>query len=360
MCSWFCVWQWSLDSGIQRQLGMLLVRILKSLLPNAVHFCSVSWQCYTPDTNCCGWLGVAVLGVMFISTLLVTVVMLMVWKLPWPLVLLFLSFFGSIEGVYFTAVLNKVPQGGWVPFAFAAFFLFITLTWSYGRQKKHAYEKNHKISLDSLGELLSSAGMQRVPGICFFYTDLVHGVPPIISHYVKNVRTLHQVLVFTTFRFIPVRTVLPEERFLVGRVGFKGVYRCVARYGYQDIIDCEGDEFKNQAIQSLRSYLQSEDQMELSTHQIPNGTTDLQSPSLQNFAEMYNAEDLAELKSATSHTAVYVVGKITVRMSSPTGWLGHIVIDKAYTLLRLISRSAIKELKIPPANYLEVGMLYNV
>jgi hypothetical protein len=49
-----------------------------------------------------------------------------------------------------------------------------------------------------------------------------------------------------------------------------------------------------------------------------------------------------------------------VRTSSHTGWLGHIVIDKVYTLLRLISRSTIKELKIPPANYLEVGMLYNV
>jgi hypothetical protein len=29
-------------------------------------------------------------------------------------------------------------------------------------------------------------------------------------------------------------------------------------------------------------------------------------------------------------------------------------------VLRLICRSAIKELQIPPANYLEVGMLYDV
>jgi KUP system potassium uptake protein len=305
--------------------------------------------------------GVAVLGVMFISTLLMTLVMLVIWNLPWPLVLLFLTIFGSIEGVYFTAVLNKLPEGGWVPFGFAAFFLFISLTWSYGRQKKCKYEMNHMISLNNLGALLSSAGMQRVPGICFFYTDLVDGVPPIISHYVKNVRTLHQVLIFTTFRFIPVKTVSPEERFLVGQMGFKGVYRCVARYGYLDVIDCEGDKFKNQAIQSLQSYLQSEDHMELSTVQISNGTSsDLQYQSMENPVDMYDPEDLVELQSATGHDAVHVVGKITVRTSSSTCWLGRIAINKIYAVLRLICRSAIKELQIPPANYLEVGMLYDV
>jgi hypothetical protein len=49
-----------------------------------------------------------------------------------------------------------------------------------------------------------------------------------------------------------------------------------------------------------------------------------------------------------------------VRTSSSTGWLGRIAINKIYAVLRLICRSAIKELQIPPANYLEVGMLYEV
>lgn len=298
--------------------------------------------------------GVAVVGVMFITTTLVTIVMLLVWKTRWPLVLLFLSVYGLVEGVYFTSVLNKVPQGGWVPFAIGTFFLIISLCWNYGRQKKYAYEMNHKISLDGLGALLSSTGTVRVPGVCFFYSDLVYGVPPIVTHYVKNVRTFHQVLVFTTIRFIPVRTVVPEERFRVGRVGFQGVYRCVARYGYQDVIDCK-DEFKNQAIQSLRIYLETEDKTELS-----NGT-EVRTPSFQRSMDAYNIEDLVELENAMGYDALYVVGKVTVRTSSSnTSWVGRFVINKIYSLLKVMCRSAIKELHIPPANYLEVGMLYEI
>ena len=299
--------------------------------------------------------GVAVVGVMFITTNFITLVMILVWKLPWPLALLFLCVFGSIEGIYFSAVLFKIPQGGWVPFAIAMLFLAISLCWNYGRRKKYGYEMSHKTSLDSLGTLLSSGGIQRVPGICFFYSDLALGVPPIITHYVKNVRTLHQVLVFTTIRFLPVRTVALEDRFFVGRVGFKGVYRCVACYGYQDVIDCNDQEFRDRVLQSLQLYLENEERNEPD----PNGK-DVRTVSFQRTIADQNLEDLAELDEARERNAVYVAGKVTVRTNASTGWLGRLIIDKGYSLLRIICRSAIKELQIPPANYLEVGMLYEI
>jgi KUP system potassium uptake protein len=68
------------------------------------------------------------------------------------------------------------------------------ISWNYGRQKKFDYETKNKISKKALGQLLSNIGDMRVPGVCFFYTDLFHGVPPIINHYIRNVRTLHKVL----------------------------------------------------------------------------------------------------------------------------------------------------------------------
>jgi KUP system potassium uptake protein len=299
--------------------------------------------------------GVAVVGVMFITTCFVTLVMILVWKLPFAVALLFLLVFGSIEGIYFTAVLNKVPQGGWVPFAMAMIFLAISLCWNYGRRRKSRYEMSHKISLDSVGPLLSEGATQRVPGICFFYSDLALGVPPIIKHYVKNVRTLHQVLVFTTIRFLPERTVPPEDRFFIGRVGFKGVYRCVAFYGYQDVIDCNNEEFRDRAIRSLQLYLENEERNEPD----PNAK-DVRTLSFRRTIADQNLEDLAELDKAGEQDAVYVVGKVTVRTSSSTGWFGRLLINGGYAFLRTICRSAIKELQIPPANYLEVGMLYEI
>lgn len=63
----------------------------------------------------------------------------------------------------------------------------------------------------------------RVPGICFFCSDLIYGLPPIIGHYEKNVGSLHEVLIIVTIRIIPVKTVLLKERFMVGRLEPKGV-----------------------------------------------------------------------------------------------------------------------------------------
>ena len=104
--------------------------------------------------------------------------------------------FITVEGCYLSVVLTKIPQGGWLPFMLSILFTLIMISWNYGRQKKFDYETKNKLSKKALGQVLSGIGDMRVPGVCFFYTDLFHGVPPIVNHYVRNVRTLHQVRIY--------------------------------------------------------------------------------------------------------------------------------------------------------------------
>ncbi|CAK9229817.1 unnamed protein product [Sphagnum jensenii] len=308
--------------------------------------------------------GVAVIWVMLITTVLMTLVELIIWRLPWPIVLVFFTVFGTIEGVYMTAVLNKVPQGGWVPFAIAAVFLVIMSSWNYGHQRKIHYEMNNKMSVHSLQDLISNSEVQRVKGICFFYSDLVHGVPPIIPHYIRNVQTLHQILIFSTIRYLPIRTVLPEERFLVGRVGFKGAYRCVARYGYMDVINLKGNEFKDQVLQQLQAYLQSEDQNNLSFVQrssvrLVNESGRVNHNGVPNQAQL-NLEDIHDLNLAAQHESVHVLGRTMLECGPSTGYLDRIVVNKIYRFLKMICRPAVQALRIPSANFLEVGIYYEL
>ena len=65
-------------------------------------------------------------------------------------------------------------------------------------------------------------------------------------------------LIFTSIRHIPVKTVLPAERFLVGRIGYEGVYRCVARYGYMDLLSTETTHFVDQVPQFFISFIMSQ------------------------------------------------------------------------------------------------------
>ena len=113
----------------------------------------------------------------------------------------------------------------------------------------------HNIDFGSLGTFLSDKRIQRVPGLCFFYTHIIHGAPHIVGNYVKILGSLHKVIVLTTIRYVPFETILPHEQFLVEGLGYTGVYGCIARYGYNDSFSIGGDEFVHQVIYSLDMYI---------------------------------------------------------------------------------------------------------
>ncbi|KAL4183375.1 hypothetical protein AMTRI_Chr11g154860 [Amborella trichopoda] len=117
--------------------------------------------------------GVVVIWVMLITTCLMTVVMLVIWDTNIMLIDIFFLVFISIEGVYMTSLFNKVPQGGWVPFAASAFFLIIML------------------SVD-LQQLASNSDISRVSGVCFFCTNLINGALPYWKVRAKRDRSLVQ------------------------------------------------------------------------------------------------------------------------------------------------------------------------
>ncbi|KAL0910283.1 hypothetical protein M5K25_021248 [Dendrobium thyrsiflorum] len=98
--------------------------------------------------------GVTVIWVMLITTVLMPVVMLVIWDTNIILVVTFLAVYLSIEGVYMSSLLSKLAHGGWVPFAISAFFLVITLSWTYGRRKKSQYEDGNKMRKQELNQLV--------------------------------------------------------------------------------------------------------------------------------------------------------------------------------------------------------------
>ena len=73
--------------------------------------CVLSRLCSRDSGRC--FAGVAVTMDMLTTTLLVTLVMVIVWRTPLALALLFLLFFGTIEAAFFSSALLKVPHGGW-------------------------------------------------------------------------------------------------------------------------------------------------------------------------------------------------------------------------------------------------------
>jgi KUP system potassium uptake protein len=282
--------------------------------------------------------GVVVSLVMLITTILLTLVMIMIWRTPPWLVAIYFFIFFTMEGVYASAVLSKIPEGGWIPFAISFILAFIMFGWFYGRQKKIDYELTHKIDLGRLGILLSEPGIQRVPGFCFFYTNIQDGLTPVLGHYIKNMKSLHTVTIFTTLRYLLVPKVAAHERIVVNKLGLEGVYGCVIQYGYADSLNLEGDNFLSQVTDSLQLCIQN----------CSGGVT-------SDHGEVQ--EEISTFEEAKLAGVVHIRGKTRFYIGNNCGWFERSMLA-FYEFLHSNCRSALPALGVPLPQRIDVGMLY--
>ncbi|KAE9464785.1 hypothetical protein C3L33_03307, partial [Rhododendron williamsianum] len=234
-----------------------------------------------------------------------------------------------IEGAFMTSLLNKIPQGGWVPFAISAVFLVVMFSWTYGRSKKSLYEEERKMSLTEIGQMLSTTNLYRPPGFCFFCTDLVNGIPPIVRRYIQHTNSVREVMVIITVRTLPIKSVLPEERLVVGKLGPEGVYRCLVQFGYKDSPGMDGEDFIALVVGKL-------------------------SEISETTGEKW------KLRLAEESGAVFVVGRTILKSNKKKGWFARFVIDYLYRFLQKNCRAAVSALIVPPESTLQIGMVYEI
>jgi KUP system potassium uptake protein len=264
---------------------------------------------------------------MLFTTALMSVNMVIVWQLHILVAVVFFVFFFCIEGIYMTSLLNKVAQGSWVPFVITAFFLSITIAWTYGRRKKNEYEAANLVDRQEFVKLVTMSS--KVPGICIFCTDLMNGIPPIVRHYVRHTGSIRELMVFVTVRILPVTFVLPEERFLVDKLDHVGVYRCILQYGYKDKHNIDGDDFVVSVVASLKEIVENDDETLLMDLGFTNGTS-------------------------------FVLGRTLLKMGDGQNCFKRFVINNLYRLLQKNFRSNMSSLKIAPGKTLQIGMHYEI
>lgn len=203
--------------------------------------------------------GIAVVAVMVITTCLVTLIMLMIWKTRLWWIALFFGVFISIDIIYLSSVLYKFTQGGYLPLAISVVLMTIMGIWHYVHKERYIFELNNKVSSDYIRDLAKNPEIKRMPGVGFLYSELVQGIPPIFPHFISNVPSLHSVIVLVSIKSIPISKVVLEERYLFRQVEPRDyrVFRCVVRYGYKDRIE-EPLEFEKQLLDHLKEFIRHE------------------------------------------------------------------------------------------------------
>ncbi|KAL4191936.1 hypothetical protein AMTRI_Chr06g169750 [Amborella trichopoda] len=342
--------------------------------------------------------GIAVIAVMVKTTFVVTVIMLMIWKISIWLVALFFVVFGVVELVYLSSALYKFKQGGYLPLAFSLAFTMIMITWHYVHKKRYQFELENKVSDEYMSSLANNPNLIRIPGMGLLYSELVHGIPPIFSHFISSIPSIHSVLIFVTIKSIPVSKVALEERFLFRQVEPKEyrMFRCVVRYGYNDVMD-EPKVFQSLLVEYLKEFVRQQDffletettdqsnanqEAKESKHRASGSSTVYDERCLQQSSGPIQAvtsarsrnsssqiisgpiqapqEEAQFLQKALDDGVVYLLGEAEVTAKAGSSLLKKFAVNYAYKFIRKNLRDGEKVMGVPRSRMLRVGMTYEI
>ena len=190
---------------------------------------------FQSSTNLAAAYGIAVTGTMMIDTILVTFVMLLLWRWHWAVVALLSGTLLLVDFAYFAGNIIKVFQGGWFPL-FVGFLSFTVLTtWKRGRELVRKQLVAKSVPLDTV---INSLGphVARARGIAVFLTATTEGVPAALLHNLKHNQTVHERTVLTTVTTAETPYVPDSERITLTDLG-SGFYRLIIRYGFMQSPD---------------------------------------------------------------------------------------------------------------------------
>lgn len=368
---------------------------------------------YNNTTSLGNAYGVCVIGVTFLTTCMVTLVALIVWRLSVFLVLPVFLVFVALDGAYMSSVLTKVPRGAWFTIVLSAILSSIFILWRFGKEAQWTAEATDRLPPTALLtntpnsrnphgtlRLASEFGhtpLATVPGLGIFFDKTGNGttvLPPAFAHFVRKFASRPAVVIFFHMRPLPVASISLAERYVVTRVGsnaqsravLPNCYSVVLRHGYADDVlhpDMAHDLVVQ--IEKAVSRIIRHKSSSPATVDITAGDADDISPATATATttatttatatatptdddDVAVEEELATLHEAALSQVVYILGKEVLCVGKPaagkTRWgpryLTRNLLLEMYLWIRENSRTKLADLAINVDKLVEVGFLKEI
>ncbi|MCJ1319236.1 hypothetical protein MMC15_004571 [Xylographa vitiligo] len=325
---------------------------------------------YNNTTSLGNAYGVCVILVTFITTCMVTLVALLVWRLNPFLVLFGFLVFGALDAAYLSSALLKVPQGAWFTLALAIVLSSIFILWRFGKEQQWAAEASdrflpsHLVTTGADGQLqlTSVFGGNRIThirGFGIFFDKAGDMTPTVFIQFLSKFRATPDLMVFFHLRPLSTPSVAPETRYTVSRTAIPNCYRLIIRHGYTD--EVVTDDLSLLVLEQLRNFIIREGAAALvspSSEKAPDaGSSTTQSSD--SGGENGVAARLADVQRAYETQVMYIMGKEQMRIKRRTGVLRRVVLN-AFLWLRDNTRSKMASMKINQDQLVEVGFVKDV
>ena len=297
--------------------------------------------------------GTCVILVSFLTTCMVSVVALIVWKLPIYLVLPVFIVFALWDGMFLSSALSKVPHGAWFTLMVAAILSCIFLLWRFGKEEQWTAEESDNVPLSQTTILrdkklhLQDNGSTVTPirglGIFFDKSGSAAHTPAVFLHFTQKFSAMPEVSVFLHLRPLSIPTVAPNERYAItrcytysdtsGKQVIPNCYRIIVRHGYTDEVITP--DLGILVLDLLRGYLTEQS--------VPKSAIGA-------------SEELDALVRAWRSQVLYIVGKEQLKIAAEANIFRRLILV-AFLFMREYSRAKIQHLNVEIERVVEVGFL---
>ncbi|KAI4761012.1 putative potassium transporter [Aureobasidium sp. EXF-3400] len=344
--------------------------------------------------------GVCVILVTSITTNLVTLVALIVWKKNPFLVFAVWLPLVTLDGLYLSSALTKVPDGAWFTLLLAILLASFFSLWRYGKESQWTTEAKNQAQLSELvayssnnlssstavpdssakktfhlswrhggGELTETKGM----GIFFDKSGTDIHVPQVYEHFITKFEAQMQVVVFLHLRALSEPHVHEEDRYTIARTPLPNVYRMTIRYGYVDRVvtpDLGKLVYEQVRMAIVRGTVLSRPKAtvpETVVSDIHNATTITTfSPEVEVGGDvdthtsgqtaLITSRRLRALDDAFKTQTLYLVGKQQLRIYEDTTMAKKALLA-AFLFVRENTRAKVAQLDVPVEKLVEVGFV---
>ncbi|KAK6444848.1 hypothetical protein FP744_10001096 [Trichoderma asperellum] len=310
---------------------------------------------YSNTTSLGNAYGVCVMAVTFITTCMVALVAILVWRLPFYIVIPFWLIFAALDGAYLSSVLQKVPKGAWFTIVLAALLCSIFTIWRFGKEAQWKAESLDQLPLAALvksdpaasgsslvlNETFGGVPVSTVPGVGIFFDkagDPKH-LPACFTHFVIKFAARPSVIIFFHMRPLTVPSVPLEERYVITHTyGLVNCYNVTIRHGYMDDVLRPG----------LARELVGQIELTVSRGRRP------------------DAAGLEALRAAYGSQIVYILGKEAMKVKTGISMTSRVAgFFRGFVLwiflwMRENSRTKLADLNIDADKLIEVGFLKEI
>jgi len=95
---------------------------------------------------------------------MVSVVAIIIWRIHPVIVLIGFLVFASLDGLYLSSALTKVPSGAWFTLMLTSILSIVLFVWRYGKEQQWQAEMSNRVSLGQLVTVDDEGKLYLSPG----------------------------------------------------------------------------------------------------------------------------------------------------------------------------------------------------